>query len=79
MSKCNDQTVLTGFTPPEPSTFGRSFSLSQKHKQFHIVHNIVLLCGFLVRKIGPELTSLANLPLFFSLPKAPVHSCISQL
>ena len=34
---------------------------------------------FLVRKIGPELTSVANLPLFsfFFLPKAAAHSCIS--
>uniref|UniRef100_A0A9L0K2W4 Sodium/nucleoside cotransporter n=1 Tax=Equus asinus TaxID=9793 RepID=A0A9L0K2W4_EQUAS len=33
---------------------------------------------FLVRKIGPELTSVANLPLFkkIFLPKALVHSCI---
>ena len=36
-------------------------------------------CAFLfsVKKIGPEL-NVANLPLFsfFSLPKAPVRSCI---
>ena len=25
--------------------------------------------GFLMRKIGPELTPIANLPLFFSSPK----------
>ena len=32
---------------------------------------------FLVRKIGTELTSVANLPLLFFLPKVPVRSCIS--
>ena len=31
---------------------------------------------FLLRKICTELTSVASLPLFFSLPKAPVHTCI---
>ena len=34
---------------------------------------------FFMRKIGPELTSVVSLPLFFFLPKAPVHSCISWL
>ena len=35
---------------------------------------------FLVRKIGSELESVANLPLFFFfLPKAPGHSCIPYL
>ena len=36
----------------------------------------VFLVFFLQVKIHPELTSVANLPRFFSLPKAPVHSCI---
>ena len=38
---------------------------------------IYILC-VCVRKIGPELTSVANHPLFFFflLPKAPVHSCV---
>ena len=35
---------------------------------------------FLVKKIGRELTSVANLPLFlFYFTKAPAHSCISEL
>ena len=31
---------------------------------------------FLQGKIHPELTRVANLPLFFFLPKAPVRGCI---
>ena len=42
--------------------------------------NLQLECEFFffLLKIGPELTSRANLPLFFALlPKAPVQSCMS--
>ena len=61
--------------PRNTNTFGKKWREGEKLKRWG--KNRTLFWFFLVRKIGPELPSVANLPLFLFLPQAPVHSCIS--
>ena len=71
--------------------FGASAPEFAWFRPFALRRSLFYVCGwrlqfkassssfFLVGKIGPELTSVASLPLLFSLPQAPVHSCIFSL